>query len=106
MAREDITGIDITCPKINEIIDMLHSFVEFNTPKDKEEILIKLEEVRFANAQLRKFGNDLYSEKQQEILELECKISRLEKKISELEVALKEATLDGEALTKALEQYV
>jgi chromosome segregation ATPase len=106
MARTDVTGVYATCPLIDKVIDYIKLYATFEDERDEKEILKLLEEIRHANGTLRDFGTNLYSEKESEINDLEKQISKLEGNISDLEYALKEATLDGETLTKALEQYV
>jgi len=52
---KDKSGVPMTCPTIDEIIDLIHS-----DEYDKENVIEMIEEVRAANIKLREFGNEQF----------------------------------------------
>lgn len=59
----DYTGVENTCPKIDEVISFINSIV---IPEDsyhsKEDIIAIMERIRESNVELRNFGNQNYRE--------------------------------------------
>jgi predicted nucleic acid-binding Zn-ribbon protein len=77
MSRDrDYSGIQNTCPKINEVISAIESDMPDDSYHTKKELVGIMEELRTANLQLRTWGNDLYREKN--VLEKELESSKRE----------------------------
>lgn len=92
--RDDYTGVPHTCPKIDEVIDLideLHSCaVDFKYSEDARKffdaINLAMEEIRTANQHLRDLGN----EKAKEVDELENELENSIRQIAHLEAEIKD----------------
>lgn len=96
--RGDNTGVDQTCPYINEVRDFLEGIEwdedEAKLEKGAKEACIALEKVRKMNEELRDFGNRQYEyaaelEKDRDYYKDQCQ--DLEKQVENLKEELIEA---------------
>jgi hypothetical protein len=81
MANKDHSGIENTCPKINEVISAIESVNwDDNTFWDAKIVTDILEKIREANQELRIWGNAVYAEKE----DLESQVQHLEEEVARL----------------------
>lgn len=90
----DNSGIDNTCPKIDEVISAVNS-VNWDEDNywDAKKVIEIMEEIRKANTDLREWGNQMYRERdelQDQLDDLERENKDLKSNIDEFEMQVNE----------------
>lgn len=102
--RGDNTGVNQTCPYIDEVRDFIEgvewSDEEKDLEKQSKEACAMLEVIRQMNSDLRDFGNKQYDE----LYEMEKDRDYYEKRVRELENNIEHLQSDIKELQKELSQ--